>query len=1610
MKKNFLIIAMLIIINMLTISTISVSAEQEGIYTYDVSYGEATIIECDRSASGDIIIPNTLGGYPVTSIYDWAFSDCSNLRNITIPNGVNYIGDYAFYCCSSLKNIAIPNSVNYIGDEAFYGCSSLRNITIPNGVTYIGDEAFSACLSLSSIDVNIGNTNYCSLDGVLFNKNKTRLLAYPINKTNIEYIIPNSVTSVGVSAFCHCYLPSITIPDSVTSIGDFAFSHCYYLSSITIPNGVTSIGKMAFSACSSLSSITIPDSVTSIGDFAFSDCYGLSRITIPDSITHIANGAFSGCDSLSSITIPDSVTSIGDWAFSDCSSLTDVYYSGSEDKWNKISIIFGNEELTNATIHYNQKNSDVYVPEKNNQYSTENRFGKGISFKVSGVRGAISNAAVQIGEYQVLTNDEGIAEFPEVLLRKKYLVKVSADGYFEETFVRMFFEKTGTITLLNESDNIRISSVFYGKDSNIYGDLIDYNPVIIQKTDIDKYFITANIDWGKNPAGEIYLKGKNSKKEIKFVGNTLNVAIGKEFDSNEKFQLIIKTNGKTYIKDLKLQTNILSEVSNIKFPYINSETISDKFPFLGGNKFNIGLDLLDIINTDGEVEIEDGKYVIKVDYSNDKIKKKYAKIWGDKTVEGTVGIKIEIPIEEAENGNWSGYITFKSGNKYESEGVCDYLEFASLKNNYVITTPIGPVPVYMELKLSSMVDIEVGIEHNNKNYKLNGKIKPGIKGHISGGPGIGYDSAEIKFGPYGNAQFSATANLNPPSLKPNIELDFGVQLAAKVWFIDARAEFGLGHFQWPDENAEPMLFSIESDEMKLFERKYDLNPNEFVANNNISLFGVENSSNKDTLLYSNVFPTIQGKFLKINNDEILLFTNDNEKRETQNGLTLMFSKKINNEWSKPIAVYDDFTLDSSISADGEFVVWENTKHELDADVDWKSAMSQSEIVVSQYNGIGYNTPITLTNNNIADFAPVIKAFENKAIVAWISNTESDIFSQNGKTSVNYALFNGSEWSQIYSIENVGAVTRIELQYKNGIAKIIYKNESGINIFDIETKYNTLLKTGDITFYTSSSEAVYVFEQNGAVKCVDFFGNEKIIYDKNECNSIPQFVENNNIKYLLWCENGDEGNKLCGLKFEDGKWSKKIDFINGDFEIHSPSISLYDDNLYVTHLRKESNTEQEYYSLHLTEILPNYNLHINNVFYENNRLIYSVINKGNLPVNGYKICITQNDNTILEKTINANLASGEQMEEEILLEGLQPEYSAKIDILAMNSESDIIDDFVVFNKPSPDLTVLYSKLVQENNLYYIDSEIANDGFLTANSVKVELRKSGYDGEIVYSETFKNILPNESICLRYNVKNIGEKYYLCLICEDDTKTWNNFSHTKIFNKDDLLNICNFPVNQSGNIITKENISSTSCVRLDIEKLSLENQDSVIIVAFYDSDGKLVSLNKKDATITEKIEIVGVPVSGEISHASKLKVFMWNSLSSLKPLSKIGEFDFDMISTYDVNRDGKIDEIDSQCIIDVYYNGAEKDATFLYDVNNDGNIDHLDLKKVISMYDTIHDATGDVNNDSIVNESDIECIKEYILQKTPMTLILFLEGDMNGDGRVNSTDILFIKKNIR
>lgn len=297
-----------------------------GALTYHVYSDHCELFEAHKGLVS-CEIPSEIEDKPVTVISDRAFSGCTKLTDITLPDSLIYIRSSAFKNCSALTSIVIPDSVTSIGNQAFstcealenvklsnnltelksgtfYRCSSFKSVTIPDSVTVCSGEAFTNCTSLTEIIVGENNTGLCSVDGILFDKNKTTLKNYPSGITDEEYSVPDGVEIIESGAFSYNqYLKNVNIPDSVTDIGSLAFFVCEALEGISLPDGITEIKGNTFGACYEFGSVRIPSGVSIIDSLAFQQCNRLTSVVVPESTIEIGFESFSGCWDLSHIYI-----------------------------------------------------------------------------------------------------------------------------------------------------------------------------------------------------------------------------------------------------------------------------------------------------------------------------------------------------------------------------------------------------------------------------------------------------------------------------------------------------------------------------------------------------------------------------------------------------------------------------------------------------------------------------------------------------------------------------------------------------------------------------------------------------------------------------------------------------------------------------------------------------------------------------------------------------------------------------------------------------------------------------------------------------------------------------------------------------------------------------------------------------------------------------------------------------------------------------------------------------------------------------------------------------------------------------------------------------------
>ncbi len=319
-----------------------------------------------------------------------------NSEGESVEATVSRIAEYAFYNIYDMEEVTLPETIRFIDSWAFAYCYSLESICLPASLITMGSAVFEGCDELQSIDVAEGNTQFTSVDGVLYSVSMSSLRCYPAGRTDEEFTVPEGVLWTSDNAFAYAEnLRTVHLPDSLESINDYAFHYCTSLESVYIPANVKDIGRRAFCMCLNLESInvseenaayssedgvlfdkdktvllsypigktaesyTVPDSVIEINDDSFMSCETLRTIIISNNVTQINWCTFFDCCNLETIFIPAGVTTIYDEAFKGCEALTDVYFGGTEAQWSAIEIKAYNDALAGANIHYNSSPSDL---------------------------------------------------------------------------------------------------------------------------------------------------------------------------------------------------------------------------------------------------------------------------------------------------------------------------------------------------------------------------------------------------------------------------------------------------------------------------------------------------------------------------------------------------------------------------------------------------------------------------------------------------------------------------------------------------------------------------------------------------------------------------------------------------------------------------------------------------------------------------------------------------------------------------------------------------------------------------------------------------------------------------------------------------------------------------------------------------------------------------------------------------------------------------------------------------------------------------------------------------------------------------------------------------
>jgi hypothetical protein len=357
--------------------------EADSLLKFTIQSNNTVSVRCGvkpENLKGDIVIPSKveIDGkiYNVTSIEEYAFTECNNMTSITIPASITSVGFGVFNGCLGLTNVEIPSSITRIEGQMFGWCPNLTSVKIPTSVTSIGDRAFRECIKLDSLEIPSSVTDlgveafYNSHADLIIDNSEENVkvgsdafwgchsvtwkgVILDKEETGLQFEVSGSNATVVKGDYSK--LESVIIPSkvkindkvyAVAGIANNAFINCKSLSEVIIYRGITSIGNSAFSGCENLTSVTLSEGIEKIGNSAFEGCSKLKNINLPATVAYIGEMAFDGCASLSKIDIPASVTTIVDYAFSICEKLVSINVDDNNPNYSSVDGVLYDKKKT----------------------------------------------------------------------------------------------------------------------------------------------------------------------------------------------------------------------------------------------------------------------------------------------------------------------------------------------------------------------------------------------------------------------------------------------------------------------------------------------------------------------------------------------------------------------------------------------------------------------------------------------------------------------------------------------------------------------------------------------------------------------------------------------------------------------------------------------------------------------------------------------------------------------------------------------------------------------------------------------------------------------------------------------------------------------------------------------------------------------------------------------------------------------------------------------------------------------------------------------------------------------------------------------------------------
>ncbi len=1170
----------------------------------------------------------------------------------------------------------------------------------------------------------------------------------------------------------------------------------------------------------------------------------------------------------------------------------------------------------------------------------EEKLSHDVTFNIKGytedgtvVNEAVPGASVTFeGVSKVAGADGKVTFLKDEITKTKdglYSIEVAADGYLSYSKDIIIANNMNISLIKKDPNKIYITELTAKSSSGKTYDLSGQKSVTIDKTDKTRYTFKITVDWNGHTPGDVYLRGSKSGKSFEFVNGELSVIPGAKFDIDESIIAVAYTQGKDKyaVKNNIIKIKALPDDVKLKLPMVSSGDMSF-IPFMENMEFKLGLDK-DITEYAGKASVEDGKLVLEFSGSAVHKSTNEYSIFPKSKVKFTPYGKIEIPIDDFENGEWGGTFGIKTESSKKHESGEYLVEIVDYNYNTVVVVGGVPVPVTATVAFKGGTKGEVKFSGNKKSLNITGKFEPSVGVDVFGGLGQDYDTVEFKAGVYGDMVGALPIIISTKDdayLDPSLSGSIGARASVKVYIVNLEGEFEAGNFKWSKDGFEASWFNskakasgIDDNAWQLAGREYMNNGGGFVGDRPTSEAADLSVSNKtEQMIYQNIFDNSEAVLQNINGTNYLYFTVDADEREQQNGLKLVCSaQNSDGTWSAPVPVQDDGTLDSTISASGKFVVWEDMRSVMSSgDMPMKDILSQTEISAAYLNGTEWVSK-RLTDNNTFDFSPTVSSNGDTAAAAWLSNSEADLSSQSGTTDLHYATFNGSDWSDVATVENIGAVTRIAMDGMN--ENVFYKKDGKIyyvSMTDGSTKQLNYTGVGQYTVGNLNGKTVLAyFDADNKLQIInDVFGKKAqtaIDADIN-LNSIPVIRSNGNNMYICWIDHNNGYDTLCGVRYNNGKWSEKITFVGDEHNISNPGIIVNTDGTFTVNYMKTGkavvNDDGSYSTgetdLFVNTIVPTYNISLNKDTLDVSEdayaktgmiaLSFDCDNVGEEEINGITVEVYENDE--LKQTIERNdvIKAGETKNIAI---SYMPDVSNTVKNLMIKALPSKHEDFNTDDNigttviGSADAAVSNAYVTNEGGRYYVNAVIENRGSVAADNIEVQIHKGSIDGEVVYRETVENIMPLENTIVKAPVEITDTEavYYAVSSLANDIDEYNNYSAAYFKNDADVTDFV---------VIDDEYIQDSNQIKLSVKTTNNagEIDNATVILAAYNPTGdvlKKVMINENQSFIRgENIQDITFDCSG-LSGRYKLKLLLWNNTTEITPISEVFEKDYEILN---------------------------------------------------------------------------------------------------------------------